>query len=148
MAKEHRILQVLAGVVLFLAATTFAQAQIGTPAPLSIGQSGSTSMTMFTGNVVPAGESIIVIAGATTNSTLPTGATCSDNFGNSYSTEVSGSSPTLRAIICSTHGLGAPLPVGALITVTWSGGSGDFQLLGAAFSISGLITAPLDVTGS
>ena len=118
--SAHRILAAFLGLVLY---ATAARAQITTPVDLGSNQADgttATSLTVTTAAIAPAGGSIIVIADASPIfGPQATGATCSDNAGNTYTTDVTDSlGGGYVTTICSTHSLAAQLGTGATITVS------------------------------
>jgi hypothetical protein len=162
MSTPHPALAGLALVALLLP-TIGAHAEVS--APVSLGRSqvdapygrlapepSTRTISVKTSREVPHEGSILVASVADVlagnNLTL---AGCSDSAGNTYHVDVarfSGDSG-LNAIVCSTHGIAAPLPSGATITVTWSPGpvlAADLRM--EAFFVTGLLPMALDKTAA
>jgi hypothetical protein len=139
--------------VLFAVGAGVAQAQTLTPVDIGSGQdlSTSSSVAVTTTQAVPAGASILIAAHDIQFSVpgAPTGATCTDSAGDTYTTDVTQSDGFFSlAVICSGH-VASQLASGSTVTVSWAGVGGDNQQkVVHVFSVTGLSVSPGDRTAS
>ncbi len=146
--------RVLVCVTLAVLAGSFAAAaHAQTVTPTGIGSntdnSSASSLAVTTTQAVAAGASIVVIAVDDDALGPPTSATCSDSAGDSFTTEVSQSSGSRLAVLCSAHALASQLASGSTVTVTFTGaGAATQDKVVRVFSVAGLAGSPLDRTAS
>jgi fibronectin-binding autotransporter adhesin len=125
------------------------QAQIAFYADLGSNQadsSSATSLSITTTTSVPAGASIIVIAGSIGAFTPSTNVTCSDGA-NTYSLDTALFGPVFANVvsISSARRIASQLNAGSTITVTWTGvGAPPWNQRVRAFAVTGLASAPAD----